>query len=213
MLKSVSLNLFQAFSKKLRCLADREDSGMGSQRMQSWSHDSFHWLECAQVRLSGFAMSMLGGYGLSGSMGLGGSMMGTGLVGAPAMAAPVMTSQRMVDVHVPHVQTRAIPRVETQIVDRHVPRVEIQTVERVVEVPQVQIKDVVVEVPQIQEVIRHVPKVEIQEVVREVTRIEIQTVDREVEVLLFSTTSGFISTLSSACLHRVSISLTVVDVP
>ena len=73
---------------------------------------------------------MLGGYGLGGSM---------GLVGAPAMAAPVMTSQRMVDVHVPHVQTRAIPRVETQIVDRHVPRVEIQTVERVVEVPQVRV--------------------------------------------------------------------------
>ena len=75
-------------------------------------------------------MSMLGGYGLGGSM---------GLVGAPAMAAPVMTSQRMVDVHVPHVQTRAIPRVETQIVDRHVPRVEVQTVERVVEVPQVRV--------------------------------------------------------------------------
>ena len=204
MLKSVSLNLFKAFSKKLRCLANREDSGMGSHRTLSWSHGSFHWLECAQVPLSGFAMSMLGGYGLGGSM---------GLVGAPAMAAPVMTSQRMVDVHVPHVQTRAIPRVETQIVDRHVPRVEIQTVERVVEVPQVQIKDVVVEVPQIQEVIRHVPKVEIQEVIREVTRIEIQTVDREVEVLFFSITSGFISTVSSACLHRVSVSLTVVDVP
>ena len=130
MLKSVSLNIFKAFSKKLRCLANREDSGMGSQRMQSWSHDSFHWLECAQVRLSGFAMSMLGGYGLGGSM---------GLVGAPAMAAPVMTSQRMVDVPVPHVQTRHVPRVETQIVDRHVPRVEVQTVERVVEVPQVRV--------------------------------------------------------------------------
>merc|ERR1719387_2543771 len=113
------------------------------------SDESSFWLKCAQVRLSGFAMSMLGGYGLGGSM---------GLVGAPAMAAPVMTSQRMVDVHVPHVQTRAIPRVETQIVERHVPRMQIHTVERVVEVPQVQIKDVVVEVPQVQEVIRHCPR-------------------------------------------------------
>ena len=161
-----------------------------------------------RVRFSKVAMSMLGGYGGYGA--LGGSM---GFGTMPMAAPQMMTSQRMVDVPVPHVQTRHIPRVETQIVDRHVPRVEIQTVERVVEVPQVQIKDVVVEVPQIQEVIRHVPKVEIQEVIREVTRIEIQTVDREVEVLFFSTTSGIISNLSSACLHRVSISLTVVDVP
>ena len=65
--------------------------------------------------------------------GLGGSMVGTGF----GAVAPMMTSQRTVDVHVPHVVQRAIPRVETQIIDRQVPRVEIQTVERVVEVPQV----------------------------------------------------------------------------
>ena len=79
----------------------------------------------------------------------------------------------MVDVHVPHVVQRAVPRVETQIIDRQVPRVEIQTVERVVEVPQVQIQDKIVEVPQVQEVIRHVPKIEVQEIVREVTKIEV----------------------------------------
>merc|ERR1719238_1226843 len=103
-------------------------------------------------------MSVLGGYGAMG--GYGGSLMGsTGF--APQQ---VMTSQRMVDVHVPQVMTRHVPRVETQIVDRHVPRVEVQTVERIVEVPQIQIQDVMVEVPQVQEVIRHVPKIEIQEV-------------------------------------------------
>ena len=112
---------------------------------------------------------MLGGYG-----GYGGALGGSIGFGTMPMAAPqMMTSQRMVDVPVPHVQTRHVPRVETQIVDRHVPRVEtqivdrhvprveIQTVERVVEVPQVQIKDVMIEVPQVQEVIRHVPKIEV----------------------------------------------------
>ena len=79
-------------------------------------------------------MSMLGGYGGYGA--LGGSM---GFGTMPMAAPQMMTSQRMVDVPVPHVQTRAIPRVETQIVDRHVPRVEVQTVERVVEVPQVRV--------------------------------------------------------------------------
>ena len=90
-----------------------------------------HLLERAKVRFSTDAMSMLGGYGaLGGSIGF----------GTMPMAAPqMMTSQRMVDVPVPHVQTRHVPRVETQIVDRHVPRVEVQTVERVVEVPQVRV--------------------------------------------------------------------------
>ena len=93
-----------------------------------------HLLERAKVRFSRVAMSMLGGYGGYGA--LGGSM---GFGTMPMAAPQMMTSQRMVDVPVPHVQTRAIPRVETQIVDRHVPRVEVQTVERVVEVPQVRV--------------------------------------------------------------------------
>ena len=87
-----------------------------------------------RVRFSKVAMSMLGGYGGYGA--LGGSM---GFGTMPMAAPQMMTSQRMVDVPVPHVQTRHVPRVETQIVDRHVPRVEVQTVERVVEVPQVRV--------------------------------------------------------------------------
>ena len=64
---------------------------------------------------------MLGGYGA-----LGGSI-GFGTMPTMPMAAPqMMTSQRMVDVPVPHVQTRDVPRVETQIVDRLVARVEVQ---------------------------------------------------------------------------------------
>merc|ERR1719446_723465 len=74
----------------------------------------------------------------------------------PMMAVPVhqpvFTQQRTVDVHVPHVVQRAVPKIETQEVVRHVNRVEVQTVEKVVEVPQVQIVDKI-EVPQIQEVI------------------------------------------------------------
>ena len=93
-----------------------------------------HLLERAKVRFSRVAMSMLGGYGGYGA--LGGSM---GFGTMPMAAPQMMTSQRMVDVPVPHVQTRHVPRVETQIVDRHVPRVEVQTVERVVEVPQVRV--------------------------------------------------------------------------
>ena len=64
------------------------------------------------------------GMGTMGTMGTLGSF-----TAAPMIQQPVHVQNRVVDVHVPHVQTRHVPRVQTQTVDRHVPRVEVQTVE------------------------------------------------------------------------------------
>ena len=66
-----------------------------------------------------------------------------------------------------------VPRVETQIVDRHVPRVEVQTVERIVEVPQIQKVQKFVDkyVEKTQEQIVEVPKIEYVERIVEVPQI------------------------------------------